>query len=431
MTENFIQVSAEEINGLKTLISNHSINTKTLEEKIITLQQEKLDLRVQIDLNKEEADKAKQTITNLNNSLTNEIKQSNYKINEKLVDLNRLKETNINLEFDKKKLIIECDDLKEKIRRFEAKFEDQDELKHKIKKYKSKIEKLEEKNNEIKDNLERKNRDLDELKISFEKQSNDFKQYKLNGLKNDSKQICKYKEIITELNGAIKKHKNSNTDEISKFKKIISDLKINNANLRGDISCLNGQLITSNSKISELTSKIEYLNNDLIEKNELLLEFTRTISYQDAEKSKNVSLLKNIKLEKPDNSTEVNQKNEAIIKSLTIENKNLSLKIEKLSVQKEKCDISTQTPTLKLVKLENPAVINEKHLNEIEKLKTELKREKEIINQIIERSNEFQVQLKETKNENTMIKAKNNKLIENIQSIEFSLNEFGSKFIKY
>ena len=107
MTENFIQVSAEEINGLKTLISNHSINTKTLEEKIITLQQEKLDLRVQIDLNKEEADKAKQTITNLNNSLTNEIKQSNYKINEKLVDLNRLKETNINLEFDKKKLIIE------------------------------------------------------------------------------------------------------------------------------------------------------------------------------------------------------------------------------------------------------------------------------------------------------------------------------------
>ncbi len=60
-----------------------------------------------------------------------------------------------------------------------------------------------------------------------------------------------------------------------------------------------------------------------------------------------------------------------------------------------------------------------------------MQRQKEIINQIIERSNEFQVQLKETKNENTMIKAKNNKLIENIQSIEISLNEFGSKFMKY
>jgi chromosome segregation ATPase len=431
MTENFIQVSVEEINGFKALISNHSINTKALEEKIIALQQDKLDLRVQIDLNTEEADKAKQTIANLNNSLTNEIKQSNYKINEKLVELIHLKETNANLEFDKKKLIIECDDLKEKIRRFEAKFENQDELKHKIKKYKSKIEKLEEKNNEIKDDLERKNRDLNELHISFEKQSNDFKQYKLNGSKNDSKQICKYKEIITDLNGAIKRQKNFSAIEISKFKKIIADLQINNTNLSSDISYLNGQLITSNSKISELTSKIECLNSDLIEKNEILLESIRPISYQDAEKSKNVSLLKNIKLEKFDDSTEVNQKNEAKIKSLTVENKNLLLKIEKLSVQKEKCDISTQTPTLKSVKLENPAVINEKHLDEIEKLKTELQRQKEIINQIIERSNEFQVQLKETKNENAMIKAKNNKLIENIQSIEISLNEFGSKFIKY
>ena len=107
------------------------------------------------------------------------------------------------------------------------------------------------------------------------------------------------------------------------------------------------------------------------------------------------------------------------ISKLTIENKNFLLKIENLSKQKEKLEISTQTPTLEIIKQESSTDVN----HEIEELKKEIETKKQIIDQIIERSNGFQRELKDTQNENNSIKIRNNKLFEKIILIENSLNE--------
>lgn len=49
-------------------------------------------------------------------SIKNEIKHSNYRINEKTLELNSFKEIITNLELDKKELIMECIDLNDQLR---------------------------------------------------------------------------------------------------------------------------------------------------------------------------------------------------------------------------------------------------------------------------------------------------------------------------
>lgn len=49
-------------------------------------------------------------------SIKTEIKHSNYRIDEKTLELNRFKEIITNLELDKKELIMECIDLNDQLR---------------------------------------------------------------------------------------------------------------------------------------------------------------------------------------------------------------------------------------------------------------------------------------------------------------------------
>ncbi len=356
-------------------------------------------------------------------SIKTEIKHSNYRIDEKTLELNRFKEIITNLELDKKELIMECIDLNDQLRQIKKFNSKQEKEMEKIctdiniefsyeegtclTRIRKRLSEQEEEiitlrnamNDETKDkmkfivecnDLKDQLRKLKRLYFEQKEEIDSLKSISIQKDKESELKINKYKSKIGTINNQTKNDFNKTTENHAETKILLEFktnlLNQNNRQLSESLTKIN-QIAFRNSCLEEQISSLKSVNKDLMEKNQILLV--------EKSASKHLPLITNIKLEKNDHFVASNSK-----------------------YQSEKHENSTQTDDLILE-------INSNH--EIDKLKTELEYKTAIIDQIMIQSNKYQLDLMQKIYENVLINAKNSKLEEKILSFEKILNETGSK----